>query len=148
VKKETDMKLQQLSVFLENKPGTLKKACDALAQAKINISTLSLADTKEYGILRLLIKDWQKAKAALEQGGYAVKQTEVLAVEVEDRPGGLAEMLKPIEADGINVEYMYAFSTGRQGKAVLIFRFDDLDKASTALKNAGVNTVDDVELFG
>jgi hypothetical protein len=142
------MKLQQLSVFLENKPGALKKVCAVLADAKINISTLSLADTKEYGILRLLIKDWEKAKAALEKGGYAVKQTEVLAVEVEDRPGGLAAMLAPIEAAGVNVEYMYAFSTGRGGKAVLIFRFSDLDQATDSLKGAGLNVLGDVDLFG
>jgi len=142
------MKLQQLSVFLENKPGTLKKVSAVLADAKINISTLSLADTKEYGILRLLIQDWEKAKAALEKGGYTVKQTEVLAVEVEDRPGGLAAMLAPVEAAGVNVEYMYAFSTGTKSKAVLIFRFSDLDKAIAALKGAGVNVVDNIKLFG
>lgn len=142
------MKLQQLSVFLENKPGQLKKACDLLAQAKINISTLSLADTKEFGILHLLIEDWEQAKRVLEKGGYAVKQTQVLAVEVDDRPGGLAEMLKPVEAAKINIEYMYAFSVGRKGKAVLIFRFADPDKADAALQAAGVNVVSDVELFG
>jgi hypothetical protein len=142
------MKLQQLSVFLENKPGQLKKACDLLAQAKINVSTLSLADTKEFGILHLLIKDWKQAKQVIENGGYTVKQTEVLAVEVEDRPGGLADTLKPIEAAKLNIEYMYAFSVGRKGKAVLIFRFADPDKADAALKAAGVNVISDVELFG
>ncbi len=142
------MKLQQLSVFLENKPGQLKKACDVLADAKINISSLSLADTKEYGILRLVIRDWEKAKAALEKGGCTVKQTEVLAVEVEDRPGGLAGILKLVEAAGVNVEYMYAFSTGLKGKAVLIFRFSDPDKAITALKNSGVNVLGNLQLFG
>ena len=141
------MKLQQLSIFLENKPGQLKKACDLLAQAKINISTLSLADTKEFGILHLLIKDWEQAKRVIERGGYTVKQTEVLAVEVDDRPGGLAEMLKPIEAAKLNIEYMYAFSTGRSGKAVMIFRFGDPDKAAAALQAAGVNVIDPVELF-
>ena len=141
------MKLQQLSVFLENKPGQLKKACELLAQAKINISTLSLADTKEFGILHLLIKDWAQAKKVIEKGGYTVKQTEVLAVEVDDRPGGLAETLKPIEAAKLNVEYMYAFSVGRKGKAILIFRFGDPDKADAELKAAGVNVISDVELF-
>ena len=142
------MKLQQLSIFLENKPGQLIKACDLLAQAKINISTLSLADTKEFGILHLLVRDWEKAKAALEKGGFTVKPNEVLAIEVEDRPGGLAEILKPIDAAKLNIEYMYAFSTGRKGKAVMIFRFGDCDKANAALKAAGVNVLGDVELFG
>jgi len=142
------MKIQQLSVFLENKPGSLKKALAVLADAKINISTLALADTKEYGILRLVIKDWEKAKSALEKGGLTVKQTEVLAAEVDDRPGGLAAVLAPVEAAGVNVEYMYAFSTGGKGKAVLIFRFSDLDKATAALKKAGMNVLETVQLLG
>jgi hypothetical protein len=142
------MKLQQLSIFLENKPGQLKKACELLAQAGISISTLSLADTKEFGILHLLIKDWDKAKSALEKGGFTVKPTEVLAVEVEDRPGGLAEILKPVDSAKLNIEYMYAFSAGRKGKAVMIFRFADAEKASAALKAAGVNVLGEVELFG
>ncbi len=142
------MKLQQLSVFLENKPGSLKKALAVLSEAKVNISTLALADTKEYGILRLVIKDWEKAKAALEKGGLTVKQTEVLAVEVEDRPGGLAAVLAPVEAAGVNVEYMYAFSTGGKGKAILIFRFSDLDKAIAALKKGGMGVLETVQLFG
>jgi hypothetical protein len=142
------MKLQQLSIFLENKPGQLKMACELLAQSKINISTLSLADTKEFGILRLLIRDWEKAKSALEKGGYVVKQTEVLAVEVADRPGGLAELLNPIEAAKLNIEYMYAFSAGRKGKAVMIFRFSDPDRALNVLQAAGVNVIASVDLFG
>ncbi len=142
------MKIQQLSVFLENKPGSLKKALGALADAKVNISTLALADTKEFGILRLLIKDSEKGKAALEKGGFTVKQTEVLAVEVEDRPGGLAAVLAPVEAAGVNVEYMYAFSTGTKGKAVLIFRFSDLDKAIQALKGAGMNVLEKLQVLG
>ena len=142
------MKIQQLSVFLENKPGSLKKALSVLSDAKVNISTLALADTKEYGILRLLIKDWEKGRDALAKGGFTVKQTEVLAVEVEDRPGGLAAVLAPVEAAGVNVEYMYAFSTGNKGKAVLIFRFSDLDKAITALKGAGMNVLAQVQLLG
>lgn len=142
------MKLQQLSIFLENKPGQLKKACELLAQAGISISTLSLADTKEFGILHLLIKDWEKAKSTLEKGGFTVKPTEVLAVEVDDRPGGLAEILAPVDAAKLNIEYMYAFSVGRKGKAVMIFRFASADKADAALKAAGVNVLGEVELFG
>jgi hypothetical protein len=142
------MRIQQLSIFLENRAGTLRKVCDLLAQSKVNVSTLLLADTKEFGVLRLLIRDWEQAKRALEKGGYAVNQTEVLAVEVEDRPGGLTEILKPLEAADINIEYMYAFNIGRKGKVVDIFRFGNLDRAEAALKAAGVNVLDDVELFG
>jgi hypothetical protein len=141
------MKLQQLSVFLENKPGQLKTTCDLLAAAGINISTLMLADTKEFGILRLLIHDWERAKQILEKDGFAVRTTEVLAVEVQDQPGGLAALLKPVETGGLNIEYMYAFTSGVGGKAVLIFRFSDPDKALEAFKTAGVNVLNAVDLY-
>lgn len=141
------MKVQQLSVFLENKPGQLKRACDLLAKANINILTLSLADTKQFGILRLIIGEWERAKAVLAEDGYVVKTTEVLALEVADRPGGLNEVLAHVDAAGLNVEYMYAFAYGREGKAVMIFRFNDPDKALEVLKAAGVNVIGSVELY-
>jgi hypothetical protein len=141
------MKLQQLSVFMENKPGQLKKTCDALALAGINISTLMLADTKEFGILRLLIRDWERAKEILEKDGFAVRTTEVVALEVQDKPGGLAALLVPVESAGLNIEYMYAYASGPGGKAVLIFRFSDPDKALEAFKTAGVNILTAVDLF-
>ncbi len=142
------MKIQQLSIFLENRAGSLRKVCDLLAQSKVNVSTLLLADSKEFGILRLVIRDWEQAKRALEQGGYAVNQTEVLAVEVEDRPGGLMEILQPLEAAGLNIEYMYAFNIGRKGKVVDIFRFGNPERAEAALKEAGINVLGIVDLFG
>jgi hypothetical protein len=141
------MKLQQLSVFLENKPGQLKTTCDLLAAAGINISTLMLADTREFGILRLLIHDWERAKQLLEKEGFAVRTTEVLALEVKDTPGGLAALLKPVDSAGLNIEYMYAFASGPGGKAVMIFRFSDPDKAQEAFKAAGVNMLSAVDLF-
>lgn len=143
------MKLTQLSVFLENKPGQLKRACDLLAQAKLNILTLSLADTKEFGILRLLLNDWAQAKQVLGEGGFVVNTTEVLALEVADRPGGLAEILALVDKAGLNIEYMYAFSPGRrnQDKAIMIFRFDNPDKAIEVLKAADINVVGSVELY-
>jgi hypothetical protein len=141
------MKLQQLSVFLENKPGQLKAACDALSTAGINISTLMLADTREFGILRLLIHDWERAKQTLENAGFAVRTTEVLAIEVQDKPGGLDALLASVETAGLNIEYMYAFASGPGGKAVMIFRFSDPDKALEGFKAAGVNILNAVELF-
>ncbi len=141
------MKLQQLSVFLENKPGQLKGAIDLLARANVNILTLSLADTKQFGILRLLVSDWERAKTVLDEGGYVTQITEVLALEVADRPGGLAELLAHVEAAGLNIEYMYAFTSSRGDKAVMIFRFDDPDKAIERLKAGGVNVVGGVELY-
>ncbi len=140
------MKIQQLSVFVENSPGHLRAPCQTLTEAGINLATLSLADTAQYGILRLIIRDWQRAKAVLEAAGFSVKVTEVLAIEVPDRPGGLSDVLKVIERAGVNVEYMYAFAEKRNDKAVLIIRFDDVDAAVQALEHSEVNMVGTVDL--
>ncbi len=141
------MKLTQLSLFLENKPAHLRKPCSVLAQAGINILTLSLADTQQFGILRLIVRDWEKAKKALEEAGCVVKTTEVVAVEVDDKPGGLDELLGHIEKASLNIEYMYAFTFGREDKAIMIFRFEDPDAAVAALQTQGVNVVGSVELY-
>jgi hypothetical protein len=141
------MKINQLSVFLENKPGQLSKPCRALAEAGINILTLSLADTQQFGIMRLIIHQWAKAKAVLEKAGCVVKVTEVVAIEVSDRPGGLAEVLEGIEAAAINIEYMYAFTFRSGDKAIIIFRFDDPDGAIRALQSKGINVVGNVGLY-
>ena len=141
------MKLHQISVFLENKPGQLKLACERLAQAHINIMTLSLADTSRFGILHLIVHDWERAQAVFKEAGFTAVVTEVLAVEVADRPGGLVEILNVIEHVGLNVEYMYAFAFGNKGKAALIFRFNDTDAAETILKASGINVIDKMELF-
>lgn len=141
------MKIQQLSLFLENKPGRLAEPCRLLAAAGINIRTLSLADTQQFGILRLIVSDWRKAAALLQQAGYACKATEVLAVEVPDRPGGLAHILEMFETGGVNIEYMYAFPFGKQDKAVIIFRFDKPDEAIERLQAGGVNVLAGVEIY-
>jgi hypothetical protein len=140
------MKIHQLSVFVENSPGHLRAPCQTLADAGISLVTLSLADTKQYGILRLIVRDWQRAKATLETAGFATNVTEVLAIEVCDHPGGLADVLRVIEQAKINVEYMYAFTEKRDDKAVLIFRFEDADAAIEALRNSDVNVVGNIEL--
>ena len=121
------MKLKQLSLFLENKPGALSRPVRLLAKARFNILTLSIADAPQFGILRLILRDWGRAKKLLEQEGFVVKVTDMVAVEVADRPGGLAEILTVLEKSGINVEFMYAFTEKRKGQAVLMFRFDDPD---------------------
>lgn len=141
------MKLNQLSVFLENKPGRLTSVCRPLAEAGINILTLSLADTQQFGILRLIVRDWQKARDLLEKAGNVVKVTEVVAIEVADRPGGLSHVLDVIEKLSINVEYMYAFTFRRDDKAVLVFRFEEPDKAAQALQANGLNLIGSVELY-
>lgn len=142
------MKLNQLSVFLENKPGRLSAPCKALAEAGINILTLSLADTQQFGILRIIVRDWQKAKAVLEKAGNVVNVTEVIAVEVADRPGGLGDVLQVIEKAGVNLEYMYAFTFRSEDKAILVFRFEDPDAAARLLESSGINVLADSELYG
>jgi hypothetical protein len=141
------VKLQQLSLFLENKPGQTVQPCKLLACAGVNIRTLCLADTQEFGILRLIVSDWQKGMEVLGDAGYVVNVTEVVAVEVQDRPGGLAEVLDLFEKTDINIEYMYAFTFGRDGKAVLIFRFDNPDAAIGLLQTTGINVVASMEVY-
>lgn len=135
------MKLQQLSIFVENKPGRLAMACKPLADAGINILTLSLADTQQFGILRLIVRDWERAAKVLEKAGCVVKTTEVVAIEIPDRPGGLAETLTALEHAGINVEYMYAFTFKRENRGVMVFRFDEVDSALKALATSNVKVI-------
>ena len=139
------MKIHQLSLFLENKPRHLRVPMKILAEAGINILTISIAETKDFGILRLIVQDWAKAKAALEKAGCLVKVSEVVGVEVPDRPGGLDGVLAAIEAVDLNVEYVYSFTAHRGDKAVLVFRFDEPDKAIAALKTKGISTVTELD---
>ncbi len=140
--------LKQLSLFLENRPGRLKRPCEALGKADIDILTMSLADTQQFGILRLIVKDWERAKRVLEEAGCVVTTTDVLAVEVPDRPGGLAGVLERFEAAGLGIEYMYAFaSRGRGGDALLVFRLEDPEAAAAHLRGAGVRVLDRAEVL-
>lgn len=141
------MKIQQISLFLENKPGHLNAICRKLADAKINIVTLSLADTQQFGIVRLIVEEWERARKVLEESGFVVNVREVVAATVNDTPGGMAELLDVIQAAGVNIEYMYAFTFKHRDKAVLVFRFDKPDEAADALRKAGQNVLDSVELF-
>jgi hypothetical protein len=141
------MKVRQLSLFLENKPGALSRPVKLLAKAKFNILTLCLADTQQFGILRFIVRDWEKAKALLEKEGFVVKVTDMVAIEVGDEPGGLAGILATVEKAGVNLEYMYGFTLRQEGKGLLAFRFDDPDRAIAALEKKGVNPVRSVELF-
>jgi hypothetical protein len=140
------MKITQLSVFAENKPGHIVAPCRLLAGAGVNVRALSLADTQKFGILRMIVSDWKAAKKILEEGGFLVKATEVLAIEVADHPGGLAEVLSALENTNVNIEYMYAFPFGRGEKAVLIFRCDNPDAAIEKLQAAGISVVGREEL--
>ena len=132
------MEVKQISVFLENKKGRLWEAMDVLAKAKINIRALSIADTSDFGILRLIVPDPEKAKKVLAKSNFAVRENDVIAVEVPDRPGGLAGVLKILTDADINVEYMYAFVEKSGKKAVVVLRTDSISNGKKALKKAGV----------
>ena len=140
------MKAEQISIFLENKSGRLAEVTDILARNNINIRALSLADTADFGIFRLIVSDPARATALLKEGGFTVGGNEVVAVVVPDRPGGLAGILGTLQGKDINVEYMYAFVQKSEGNAVLIFRFDDADKAIEVLRRSGVRVLSGEEM--
>ena len=141
------MRIKQLSVFLENRAGRLAYVTRVLADAGVNLLALSLADTTDFGILRLIVDDVEKAVDALKENEVICMVNEVMAVEVADEPGGLAKVLEVLQQAGVNVEYMYAFSQRQTGRAALIFRFDDPDKAMEALQAAGINIFAHVDLL-
>ena len=129
--------LKQLSLFVENRPGALSEVCRVLRDAGINIYAMSVADTREFGILRLLLDDIDKGDAALKAAGFITKENQVLAISVPDCAGGLAGVFEKTDALGLSVEYMYAITYGRKDKAVIIFRFDD-QSAGEKLAASGV----------
>lgn len=141
------MKVEQISIFLENKSGRLAEVTDVLAKADINIRALSLADTADFGILRLIVNDTERAKEILKKNGFTVGKTEVIAVEVPDRPGGLAGILNVLKERGVNVEYMYAFVQKSKENAIIIFRFDEIDKAIEGLSLAGVRILKGEDVY-
>jgi len=132
------MKVEQVAVFVENKSGRLAEVSALLAANGINIRALSVADTHDFGILRIIVNDPDKALKVLKDDGFTANKTEVVAVEVADQPGGLADVLKIINDEGLNVEYMYAFVEKSGENARLIFRFDETDAAIRVLKKAGM----------
>jgi hypothetical protein len=141
------MEVKQISLFLENKKGRLWEAMDVLAKAKINIRALSIADTSDFGILRLIVPDPEKAKKALKKGSFTFKESDVIAVGVSDQPGGLAGILKILTDADINVEYMYAFVEKSGRKAVVVLRTDSISKGKKALKQAGVTVLSPREVY-
>lgn len=142
------MKVEQISIFLENKPGGLEEATRILKDAGINIRTLSLADTTDFGILRLIVNDVEKASRVLKEQGLRASRTIVVAVEVPDRPGGLHSILEVLTKNGINVEYLYAFVERSGENAVIIFRLDNPDAAIEVLKQNGLTVLPGAKLYG
>ncbi len=141
------MKVDQLSIFLENRAGRLAEVTRLLSEAKVNIRALSLADTSDFGILRLIVSDFEKAKETLKQNGFTVGRTSVVAVEVTDRPGGLHNILEILRDSKINVEYMYAFVQQSGSNAVIIFRFDRTDQAIEILQKNDIPIIPGDKLY-
>jgi len=140
------MNVEQISIFLENKSGRLAEVTSVLSDADINIRALYLADTADFGILRLIVNDTEKARQVLRDNGFTVEKTKVVAIEVPDRPGGLTSILNSIKDEGINVEYMYAFVEKSGENAIVIFRFDEIEKSIDILRKAGVKIMEGEEL--
>lgn len=141
------MIIQQLSVFIENKQGRLMAAADVLAKSGVNISALSLADTSDFGILRLIVDDPEKSRQALVASGVTVRVTDVIAVAMDDTPGGMLGALSLFADAGISVEYMYACVAHVTGKALMILRVDKTDAAEKLLNDRGLNTVSPSDIY-
>jgi len=135
------MSVKQISVFLENKKGRLAELTDTLEREGINMRALSLADTADFGVLRIIVDDVDRCLAVLRAAGFVAQVTEVVAIEVEDKPGGLHRILQVLDAAAINVEYLYAYVEKRKAAAVVICKVDDRGKAGDALKKAGIATI-------
>ena len=136
------MKLKQLSIFLENAPGRLYEATHALGEAGINLRSLCISDTSDYGVLRILVSDVAKARRVIMERQLPARIDDVVAAEIEDTPGSLARALLPLKEGDVNVEYMYGLIGGSSGKAVVVFRFRDADRAMGILQANGVKILD------
>ncbi len=135
------MKIDQISIFIENKAGRLAEVARLLGEKGISIRALSLADTSDFGVLRLIVDQTGLAKETLKSAGFTVHKTEVVAIEVPDQPGGLSSILQVFDASNINVEYMYTFIERNAGNAKIVFRFDDTDSAIRTLQGRGFNVL-------
>ena len=134
--------VKQISVFIENKEGRMKKAINTLGEEKINIRALSIADTTKYGILRLIVSDNKKAIEALEKNGFVVRENDVIIVAVPDEPNGLNSILAIFDEKGINLDYLYAFVSSKTDEAIVVMRLKNMAKAMTILKDSDVNILE------
>ena len=138
---------KQLSVFLENKTGRLARVTRVLGEASINIRALSIADTSDFGILRLIVNDPPRAYSILKDAGFTVSETEVIAVRVQDTPGGLAAVLEQMSEANLSIEYMYAFLGTSENDALVIFKVEDIKKARVAFMEKGIQFLEEQELY-
>ena len=142
------MKIIQLSVFLENKKGRLYELTRVLGQAEINIKALTIAESEDFGVLRMVVDKPEEALELLKGEGFTASITDIVAVEVPDRPGGLSAVLKVLDEEGVNVEYMYVFVEKKQDKAVVVSRFDDPDRAIALLIKNNVRVLGRKDIDG
>ena len=141
------MKIKQLSIFLQNRMGSLSKPLEVLTVADVNIRAMCMADTSEFGILRLVVDDPDKGKEALEQNNFLVKITEIIGVEMHDAPGGLTSVLNVIKDNNIDLEYLYAFTHEKEGKAILLLHADDIDALIDVLEKNNITIVPKEEVY-
>ncbi len=141
------MYVKQISVFLENKAGRLWELTEVLRDNGLNIRALSLADTTDFGILRMIINNPAAALRTIKENGFSAAETDVLVVEIPDRPGGLAEVLKIMTRGGINVEYMYAFVQKKEKNAAVVMRVEDIDRTISVLSEGGVTILKAEEVY-
>ena len=141
------MAITQLSAFLENTPGTLYKAVCAISNAGVNIRALSVADTRDFGILRVIVSDLEKTRNALSEDTI-ITQTEVIAVRMSDKAGALRDILSVLQDAGINIEYVYAFTSAVAGSAYVVLRVNDIEEAEAVLARNGIETLSDGDLAG
>ena len=140
------MAVKQISIFVENKEGRIKKAIDTLAKENINIRALSIADTTKYGILRLIVSDNEKAINALEKDGFIVKENEVIILAVPDEPNGLNSTLAIFDEKDINLEYLYAFVSSKTDEAIVVMRLENMEKAIGALNENNIKILDENDI--
>lgn len=140
------MKIKQISVFLENRKGRLSKAMNVLSNAGVNIRALSIADTSEFGILRMIVPEPEIAEEKLAENNFVVKVNEIIAVEVSDEPGGLDTVLGLLNNANVNVEYLYAFVEKKTNKAIVVIRTEDLDASIKVLEEGGVTILSAEEI--
>ena len=141
------MKIKQLSIFLQNRMGSLSKPLEVLTVADVNIRAMCMADTSEFGILRLVVDDPLKGKEALEENNFLVKITDIIGVEMNDTPGGLTSVLDIIKENLIDLEYLYAFSHEKEGKAILLLHAEDIDNLISVLTENNIPIVSSEEVY-
>ena len=144
--KAENMAVKQISIFVENKEGRIKKAIDTLAKENINIRALSIADTAKYGILRLIVSDNAKAIEALEKNNFVVKENEVIILAIPDEPNGLNSTLAIFDEKNINLEYLYAFVSSKTDEAIVVMRLENMEKAIEALKDSNIKILDNKDI--